>query len=232
MFNLPIKALILTVAMLFATAHALFSQNLLPTDPATGKVSYKFSIELDRAYKEKAVYNMVRDWFSQNAEQFTRSNTIDTGGVVLADKKRSDARAAVLQEFDNTKPLQTLDPESNRLSGKGILKYTGPANGCIRLFYIQYSVVITVSGQTITGDVSNFAYNHFNPRTFQSQPVFNWSGMMPCDNVNTLEYIKDCEACHTEFNTFYKFLNNDTEELINSLRLFVRATKGITMNEN
>jgi hypothetical protein len=53
---------------------------------------------------------------------------------------------------------------------------------------------------------------------------------MPCDNVNTVEYIKDCEACHSEFNTFYTFLNANAEEVINNLKTFMKSEKGITMN--
>ncbi len=53
---------------------------------------------------------------------------------------------------------------------------------------------------------------------------------MPCDEVNTLEYLKDCEACHTEFSNFYSFLNGDVEELINSLKDFVKMNKTLTLN--
>ena len=225
-----VNSLILSIMLFITTGQALFAQTKLPADAATGMISYKFKLETDRATKSKVLLRQVADWFKQNAEVFTRSNTVDTGHQVMTDKKRNESKEAVQQQFANTKPLQSIDPESDRLSGKGIIKYTGLANGCIRLFYVQYNIVITVSDGVVTGDISNFRYSHFNPRTYQSQPVFNWSGSMPCDNVNTVEYIRDCEACHSEFNTFYTFLNTNAEEVINNLKTFMKSEKGITMN--
>lgn len=212
------------------TGQGLFAQTKLPTDAATGLISYKFRLEIDRGTKSKTLLKQVSDWFKQKPEVFTHSNTPDTAKVTATDKKRSESKEALLQQFANATPLQSIDPESDRLNGKGILRYAGGTNSCIRLFYLQYSIVITVSDGVVNGEVSNFRYSHFNPRTFQSQPVFNWSGMMPCDNVNTLEYIKDCEACHAEFNTFYTFVNTNAEELIDNLRIFMKANKAITMN--
>jgi hypothetical protein len=118
-------------------------------------ISYKFKLETDRATKSKVLLRQVADWFKQNPEVFTRSNTADTGHLVITDKKRNESKESVQQQFANTKPLQSIDPESDRLSGKGIIKYTGLANGCIRLFYIQYSIIITVSDGVVTGDISN-----------------------------------------------------------------------------
>ncbi len=225
------KTIFAFVVTLLVTNSALHAQDKLPLDSTTGKISYKFSIELDKQFKKKAVYALVQDWFNQQPEMFTRSNTVDTAKSAI-DKKRNENKEAVLHEFANLTPLQHTDPESDRFSGKVILKYTGSNNGCIRLFYVQYAVIIIVEDNKLTGEVCNIRYNHFNPRTYQSQPVFNWSGMMPCDEVNTLDYLKDCEACHAEFSTFYSFLNNDTNELINSLREFVKGNKALTLNAN
>jgi hypothetical protein len=229
MFNLPTKCLIFPVLLCLVTVQSLSAQTKLPLDSISGKIAYKFTIELDKTYKDKALFQLIRDWFRQNPEIFTRSNTPDTGKVVFTDKKRNDSRNAIIKEFTNAKPLQSIDAETNRLSGKVMLRYTGGVNGCIRLFYIQYSVVLTVIEGKVTGEFSNFVYKHYNPRTYQEQPVFNWSGMMPCDEVNTLEYLMDCEACHKEFNGFYAFLNSDAEELINNLLSFSKKAKGVTM---
>lgn len=224
------KTVLAFVVTLLVTNSALYAQDKLPFDSGTGKISYKFSIELDKSFKKRTVYALVQDWFNQQPELFSRSNTVDTVKSVVVDKKRNENKEAVQREFANLSPLQHTDPESDRLSGKVILKYTGTNNGCIRLFYVQYAIILIVQDNKLTGEICNIRYNHFNPRTYLSQPVFNWSGMMPCDDVNTLEYLKDCEACHVEFSTFYSFLNKDTNELINSLRDFMKANKTLTLN--
>ncbi len=216
--------------MLLASHAVLQAQEKLPYDAASGRIVYKFSVDADKSVKKKALYNLLQDWFYQNTELFSRSNTTDT--LKSADKKKNENKEAVLREFANLTPLQHTDPESDRLSGKVILKYTGNSNGCIRLFYVQYALVIIVEDNKLTGEVCNIRYNHFNPKTYQIQPVFNWSGQMPCDEVNTLEYLKDCEVCHDEFAKFSLFLNKDVEELLNSLRSFVKANRAVSLNVN
>jgi len=220
-------------ALFIILSDVLQAQEKLPYDEAAQRIVYKFSIDADRSYKKKDLYNLLQGWFTQQPELFTRSNTVDTlKHNYAADKKTNENKEAVLHEFANLMPLQHTDPESDRLSGKVILKYTGGSNGCIRMFYIQYAIVLVVNENQVSGEVCNIRYNHFNPRTYQIQPVFNWSGMMPCDEINTLEYLKDCEACHTEFTAFYSFLNKDTYDLINSLRDYLKVNRAITLNAN
>ena len=216
--------------ILLASHGVLQAQEKLPYDAASGRIVYKFSLEVDKTVKKKALYNLLQDWFYQNTELFSRSNTTDT--LKTADKKKSENKEAVQREFANLTPLQHTDPESDRLSGKVIMKYTGSRNGCMRLFYVQYALVIIVEDNKLTGEVCNIRYNHFNPKTYQTQPVFNWSGQMPCDEVNTLEYLKDCEVCHDEFAKFSSFLNSDVEELLNSLRSFVKVNRAVSLNVN
>ena len=216
--------------MLLASHGVLQAQEKLPYDAASGRIVYKFSLEADKTVKKKALYSLLQDWFYQNTELFSRSNTTDT--LKTADKKKNENKEAVLREFTNLTPLQHTDPESDRLSGKVIMKYTGSSNGCMRLFYVQFALVIIVEDNKLTGEVCNIRYNHFNPKTYQTQPVFNWSGQMPCDEVNTLEYLKDCEVCHDEFAKFSSFLNSDVEELLNSLRSFVKANRAVSLNVN
>lgn len=210
-------ALVLLVVLLSA-ANALRGQSSLPVDSASGQVVYRFEIKAAHTQSKKMLYTLSETWLSEQVEKFSRSN--DTGNYVPAipDKKQNENKAAVLKVFANPYPLQHTDPESDRLSGRVILKYTGKSGGCIRLFYVQYAVVIVAEEEKLNIEFCNFRYNHFNPRSYQTQPVFNWSGMMPCDEINTLEYLKDCEQCHAEFADFYNFLNRDVESLFTSLR--------------
>ena len=218
-------------AIILLVSHGVLqAQEKLPYDAASGRIVYKFSLEVDKTVKKKALYNLLQDWFYQNTELFSRSNTTDT--LKTADKKKNENKEAVQREFANLTTLQHTDPESDRLSGKVIMKYTGSSNGCMRLFYVQYALVIIVEDNKLTGEVCNIRYNHFNPKTYQTQPVFNWSGQMPCDEVNTLEYLKDCEVCHDEFAKFSSFLNSDVEELLNSLRSFVKVNRAVSLNVN
>jgi hypothetical protein len=227
----PFYKISLACAVMLLASHAVLqAQEKLPYDAASGRIVYKFSVDADKSVKKKALYNLLQDWFYQNTELFSRSNTTDT--LKSADKKKNENKEAVLREFANLTPLQHTDPESDRLSGKVILKYTGNSNGCIRLFYVQYALVIIVEDNKLTGEVCNIRYNHFNPKTYQTQPVFNWSGQMPCDEVSTLEYLKDCEVCHDEFAKFSLFLNKDVEDLLNSLRSFVKANRAVSLNVN
>jgi hypothetical protein len=227
----PFYKISLACAVMLLASHAVLqAQEKLPYDAASGRIVYKFSVDADKSVKKKALYNLLQDWFYQNTELFSRSNTTDT--LKTADKKKNENKEAVLREFANLTPLQHTDPESDRLSGKVIMKYTGSSNGCIRMFYVQYALVIIVEDNKLTGEVCNIRYNHFNPNTYQTQPVFNWSGQMPCDEVNTLEYLKDCEVCHDEFAKFSSFLNKDVEELLNSLRSFVKANRAVSLNVN
>lgn len=224
------RVVVIAITLFFTvrTSGNLCAQAKLPVDEATGKISYKFSVEFDKAYTKQAVYDVVRDWLNSNPETFNRFNT----PLVHSqnDTRKNENREAVLREFQNPNPLQFMDPESDRVSGKVILRYTGGANGCIRLFYIQYAIVMWAEGNTLKGEICNIRYNHFNPRTYQVQPVFNWSGMMPCDENNTLEYLKDCEACHAEFSSFYSFLNNDMQALIGALKDYIKTERGVAVN--
>ncbi|HLP51102.1 MAG TPA: hypothetical protein VK154_09485, partial [Chitinophagales bacterium] len=195
----PIKTLLLSIIACALTASGLYGQNKLPYDSVMGKIAYNFTVEIDKPYKKEAMYRLIQEWLNQ-PEVFNRSNVAATAAPT-AEKAKSPNKEAVEREFANLTPLQSLDPESDRQSGKGIIKYAGNANGCIRLMYIQYAVIVIIEDNKLMCEVGYFKYNHFNPRNYQSMPVFNWSGLMPCDNVNTMEYLIGCEACHTEFST-------------------------------
>ena len=230
MFSSLTKTVLVSVAFLLAGSDVSLAQNQLPVNGTTGLISYRFTFDFDKNSKKETLYNLAKDWFYEHPEVFVRSNTRDTLKPYSKDQKINANIGAVLHEFKNEEPLQHEDPESDRLSGKVILKYNGSNTGCIRLFYVQCSIVLVAKGNQLIGEVSNFRYNHFNPRTYQIQPVFNWSGNMPCDEISTLESLRDCESCHDEFNKFYSFLTDDTNALIVSIRDYMKANKAVCIN--
>jgi hypothetical protein len=223
------KRLLLTIILGVLTAPALYAQVKLPIDPATRMVSYTYSIETDKPIKKQALYQLVQDWLAQT-QLFNKAN--NTAVVKVTDKNSIENKAAAEKEFANPTPLQFVDPESDRLSGKGILRYNGQQGGCIKLFYVQYAVIVIVEDNKLTCQISHFKYNHFHNRNYQPLPVYNWSGNMPCDQVNTLEYLTECESNPTEFSTFYTYINAHAEELNQSLRDFIRTGKAVATNAN
>jgi hypothetical protein len=224
MLDILFKKNLVFTGILLAAAFVANAQTKLPVDKETGKVSYKFTVDLDRSYKTEATYAFAQDWMKQNPGMFQRGNQ---AAPKLAPSDTNGQKAAVLKLFTNTTPLQAVDPESNRVSGKIVTRYAGGGNGCIRLMYLQYSIVLVAKGNKLHGEITNIVYNHFHPRSYQPQPVFNWSGQMPCDQVNTLEYIQGCESCAAEFQNFYLFLDADMFELINNLRDYAKTSKGV-----
>lgn len=225
-------ALVLLAAILFSATGPVQAQSSLPVDPVSGQIAYRFEIKTANPVSKKWLYFLAKEWLSQQPEKFNRTNETVNPLPTITEKKVNENKASVLKVFANPYPLQHTDPESDRLSGKVILKYSGKSNGCIRLFYIQYAVVVVAEEGKLNVEFCNFRYNHFNPRNYQTQPVFNWSGMMPCDEINTLEYLKDCEACHAEFADFYSFLNKDIDTLLGTLQSDVQQKQGTAFTVN
>lgn len=220
---------ILTAAVFMAACFVSKAQSVLPYDSVTGKTVYQFTIEMDKSYKKDALFQLVQDWYAADATQFNRSNVCDTA-TVATEKKKNENREAVMKEFQNNSPLQALDPEGNRVTGKVITRYCKPGNDCMRLFYVQYFVVINVQDNRLSCEINDIRYNHFNPRTFTLQRIFNWSNTGNCDPINTIEYLRNCEQCHDEFNGFAAFLNTDISDLMYNLRDFLKENKALTLN--
>lgn len=218
------KRLVSSLLVCLFTTPALFAQVTLPVDPASRMVSYTYTIDADKPVKKQVLYQLVQDWLAQT-QLFNKANS--TAVVKVTDKNIAENKAVAEKEFANPTPLQFVDPESDRISGKGILRYNGQAGGCIKLFYIQYAVIVIVEDNKLTCQVSHFKYNHFHNRSYQPIPIYSWSGTTPCDQVNTLEYLTECENSHAEFSNFYAYINAHADELNQSLRDFIRTGKSV-----
>lgn len=223
------KRLLFAVMLGLLTTPALYAQVTLPIDPATRMVSYTYTIPTDKPVKKQALYQLVQDWLAQTP-LFNKANS--TAVVKVTDKNSMENKAAAEKEFTNLTPLQFVDPESDRISGKGIIRYNGQAGGCIKLFYVQYAVIVIVEDNKLTCQISHFKYNHFHNRNYQPLPIYSWSGNTPCDQVNTLEYLTECENSHTEFSAFYSYINAHAEELNQSLTDFIRTGKSVATSAN
>lgn len=223
----PVKLALILLA--FACAKISSAQSsILPYDSVTGKTIYNFTIELDKSLKKDALYQLVQDWYAADAAQFNRTNLCDTTTPV--EKKKNENKEAVLKEFRNDFPLQAVDPEGSRIAGKVITQYCRPQNSCMRLLYVQYFVIINVQDNRLNCQINDIRYNHFNPKTYTLQRIFNWSNTGNCDPINTIEYLRNCEQCHDEFNGFASFLNSDISDLMYNLRDFLKENKALTLN--
>lgn len=220
---------VIALLVCLLTTPVLYAQVKLPVDPASRMVSYNYTIQTDKPVNKQALYQLVQDWLAQT-QLFNKAN--NTAVAKVNDKNSIENKAAAEKEFANPEPLQFVDPESDRLSGKGILRYHGQTGGCIKLFYVQYAVIVIVEDNKLTCQISHFKYNHFNSRNYQPIPVYNWNGNIPCDQVNTLEYLTECENNPSEFGAFYTYINTHAEELNQSLINFVNTGKAVATGTN
>lgn len=217
------------ILLLTVCTKITFAQSALPYDAATGKAIYNYTIELDKSFKKERLYQLVQDWYAVDATQFNRTNLCDTAAPVV-DKKKNENKEAVLKEFKNEFPLQAVDPEGSRIAGKVITQYCRPQNSCMRLMYLQYFLIINIEDNRLNCQINDVRYNHFNFKTYAPQRIYNWSNTGNCDPINTIEYLRDCEQCHDEFNGLASFLNSDISELIYNLSQFLKTNKALTLN--
>ena len=100
----------------------------------------------------------------------------------------------------------------------------------MKLFYVQYFVVINVEEHRLNCEINDIRYNHFNQKTYLPQRIYNWGGTGSCDPISTIEYLRDCEQCHDEFNGFASYLNSDISDLIYNLSDFLKTNKALVLN--
>jgi hypothetical protein len=218
------------LSLFFFTSSSVFAQSKLPVDAVTGKVVFKSVIHLRKDISNETAFSLAEDWFNNNKKQFSRFNH---ASVIENEKPLvSKARQEVETVFENKTPLQSIDPASNRLSGKVIVHYQGNSGGSIQHLYVQYSLILQIENQELRVTASELTYNHFNRNTFREQRFLNFSNSNACDAVNYMEYLVDCENRHEEFATFYNFLNQDVKSLFNNLETFMKGNQALTFNSS
>jgi len=219
---------ILSFLMLAVLAQSISAQTSLPKDKATGKITYRFSIPINGNVSKGAAYEMVSNWFGSHTKEFTRSNTSVTPENICG--VNTSRLAEVEHEFKNTAPVQSLDPESNRIVVRVVTKYFGENGGTIHALYLQSYMIVTVGEHEITCELTDFRYNHFNEHSFQFKRIQNWGNSTSLDPVATLEYLVENEQSHTEFGKFFSFFNKDVNQMITHFSNAVKTGGALTMN--
>lgn len=217
----------LLLTLVFFTVR-LFAQDLLPFDSAAGKIIYRYKIVTDKKCSRETAYALVQEWFEKNPCEFRRCNLNQYGCVAQNPNLRN--LEEVEKVFGNPTPLQALDPESNRITGKVVTKYTGDALGLLKVIYLESFLVITISDNAIECEMTDIRYNHFNPKSFLLQRINNWSDFTSLDPVNTVEYLQSNQKCIQDYGKFSKFLNDDYQKLFSHLSAHIKSSKTLSMN--
>ena len=215
---------LLAILVLASIANNTSAQTSLPVNNATQKIAYHFSVPANGNTSNEALYEMATAWFSKHTKEFTRANTSAPANTNAKNLEE------VNHEFDNSNPVQSLDPSSNRITVRVVSKYFGETGGNIRALYVQCYMIVTVAEGKINFDLTDFRYNHFNQNNYKFQRVLNWSNSTSLDAVNTLEYLVSNEQCHAEFNKFYSFMNTDMNRMIERFSTSVKDAGMLTQN--
>jgi hypothetical protein len=187
----------------------------VPVD-GSGEVVYKHTFKLQSNFTDQDAYAMIQDWFSSGAGKFTAQNeTVSAGGT--------KNKALVEEAFDNSKPLQSLDPASGRVTGKGLIKYFGSAASSIGALYMEYYIVLEVNGHQLTATVSKMKYHHFNQRTFAAKPIYGWQGGKPLDSADKLGALVNSADENRDILDVAAFVNKNVVALFGNLQAFLQS---------
>lgn len=217
----------LAFCILFGCVSA---QNKLPFDTALQKITYRFSIPLDKPMHTDDAFELAQQWFTKNTALFNRGNAIALQEPANPKSVNVKNREEVNRVFANAYPLQSLDPASNRMTGKVITRFGGDAGGTLRLLYLEYYLIVTVNNNYLQCEITNFRYNHFNPNNYLLQRILSFKDSYSCDPVNTMEYLVKTENSHAEFEKLYCFLNDDIDALFAHFKDFVKSNGSLSMN--
>ena len=194
-----------------------YAGNNPPVD-ASGEVVYKHTFKLQAGIKDDDAYGIVQDWFNSAAAKFTSQNT---EGPTNTCKNK----ALVEDAFKNTQPLQSLDPSSGRLVGKGLIKYFGAATSSVGVLYMEYYVVLEINGHQLTATVSKMKYHHFNQRTYAPKPIYGWQGGKPLDDADKLGTLVNNANENRDLAEVGAFVNKNMAALFNNLQSFMQTAK-------
>ncbi len=205
------------LAIGFLTLFVLssYAGSRLPVN-ASGEVVCRQSFKLQSNFTDEDAYAVVQDWFNTGAEKFTCQNEADPncGGK---------NKTYVEEQFNNTRPLQSLDPASGRMSGKGLIKYFGNSSSSIGALYMEYYIVAEVRDHQLTVTVSKMKYHHFNQRTFASKPIYGWQGGKPLDAADKLETLLSSSDGNRDLMDVTAFVNKNVSMLFNNLQSFLQS---------
>lgn len=207
---------------LFALFLLLAATQLQAQNVAGNKVKCSFSIPVNQSVSNEQAYEIATQWFTKNTAQLTRSNI--SAAAQCAQCTNTSNLAEINHEFDNSLPVQSLDPASNRFTAKVVTKYFGTGSSTIHALYLQYYLVVTVAEHQIICEIKDIRYNHFNEHNYQFKRIQNWGNSTSLDPVNTFEYLVENEQSHEEFNKFYAFFNSELNQIVGQFGSYVSGT--------
>lgn len=196
------------LALFCLTAISTYAQT---TGSNFGLGGYQQTIKLNTS-KTTDVYTAVEKWFNNNAGIFTVKNAEPT--VEAKEKNKNDVDAA----YGNSRPLQSLDPNANRLIGQGLIKYFGGTRTSIRLMYIKYDIVVEIKAGQLSFKATNLRYYHFDPKNYTDANVFSFTGGKPCDNTGTMDYLIGCQSNPDEFMALGAFFQQTAGKQFKALK--------------
>lgn len=209
----------LLVISLFALVGR--AQTALITQP-NGDVVYKQTFKVNGSQSDEQIYSLVQQWFEGSTDKFTRQNANQPEAPSNTKNKQ-----AVDEAFNNSVPLQSFDPESRRISARGLTRYYGGGSSCINMLYLEYYVIVQVSNKEVTATVCNIRYHHFNRKSYAAQPIYSWMGAKPCDAADKLERLLSGSVCTDDLTALCSFLGQDMADLLADLKANLK-TKGLT----
>jgi hypothetical protein len=192
-------------------------------DPSTGEVVYREHFKLSSEINNEQAFELIQKWFTQNPAKFTHQNIEQTG------VNGGDNKAAVEQAFKNAQPLQSIDPESNRVVGRSVVKYYGNSNSSIKVMYIEYYVVLEIHGHDLTATIKQIKYHHFNAH-YAAQVIYNWQGGKPFDSSDKFETLTSSPNSSADISNVNTFLNNDMTQLLNDLKMSLKGGNVLASN--
>jgi hypothetical protein len=222
-----VKAVIM-IAALCLMLNSSNAQTPLQVNTVTQKAGCHISIPFSGPLTKEAAFEIVEKNMIANPRLFTRSNDLYTTNALGNNNKNF---MELEQEFANAAPVQSVDPEGKRIAARVMFKYYSPATSrCLKLMYVQYYIVVTVTDNSLEIEVTDIRYNHFNKKNYQLMRITNWSDYTSCDPISTIEYLIQNENCHADFNAFAAFFNTNTNQLKTQIAAFVEGGSSLTLN--
>lgn len=217
---LTLFTLLAFLSTMAATGHSL------PIDTTTGKVIYRTQIEVSKKLSQERIYATLQNWFSTHPEVCNRCNKPEnTDGV------NTKNYIEVQRVFNNSSPLQSIDPESTRMAIRIIDRYFADEDEALKVVYTEYYVVITVSGNKVTAEISDIRYNHFNHRSYMLQRIGNWSDVLSFDSVNTIEHLLANGQHNDELLKLFTYINEDIQRFFAQMQNHLQNTAALVSAE-
>ncbi len=215
---------LLALGVLCALTVNSYAGNKLPLDPQSGEAEYHHYFKLNDNFKQDQVFSLIQDWFNAGASNLT-AQTGEGPNVNCKNK------VAVEEAFNNAHPLQSLDPASGRISGKGLIKYYGGVNSNISLLYMEYYIVLEVKDNVVSATISKMKYHHFNQRTYAARPIFGWQGGRPFDPADKLENLINSPNETREIDEVGEVVNKDINNLFSNLQAYLQTKKALSTQQ-